>query len=500
VRISRWSALLLAVSVLRLPGIVFGILNIDETDFFIIGRRVSQGAIPYVDIVDIKPPLAYLAYLPAGFGGFSLLPMQLIGIAWLFATCLVLRSAALAWTGRQDIGWAAAIAALIASNCDLPAVNTELFLNLPIALALLFFIRAQKTARLSDDFASGLLISVASMFKHQAAIALLALSAIPIASFLNRQLGSISLAGALRRVGSMWAGVLLPWAAAVAFYSSIGHLREFYEWNVERNFLYLGQSAGSPWPRLAFALAICLVGAAPLLWVLAVKESFKKPDGIQLGLVLVLWLTWIPVSMGGRFYGHYFVQFAPALSLLGAPPLATLYRRRLQLSRFARVGLAAALLLPVVGHWVDPFVVGAKRMLPGQDAKTRELSQWIAANTGKHDRLFVWGHYSPIYFLSERLPGTRYVTTSVHMGNYDPHHLPANFDAAAHRSERDVAATMVDLRSNKPQWVIDTAPADIHDWSKVPLSAFPEMCSYVQTHYALVARPAGAAVYRRISP
>ncbi len=496
--ITRWSALLLAVTILRAPGFFAGILNIDETDFFIIGRRVAEGAIPYVNIVDIKPPLAYLAYLPAGIGGFSLIPMQLIGVAWLFVTCLVIRRAAQMWTGREDVGWAAAIVALIATACDLPAVNTELLLNLPIALALLFFIRAEQRGTWRDDLASGLLVSAATMFKHQAGIVLLALSLGLVFAALRHR--SRSGSGALRRLCSLWSGFLAPWVAVVIFYSAIGHLRELYEWNVERNFLYLGQSAGSPWPRLAYALAVCIVSAAPVPWFLAAKESVKRLDSIRAGLVLTLWLTWIPVTIGGRFYLHYFVQFVPPLALLAAPPLADLYERRRLLHPSARVAMGAALLLPLLGHWVAPLVSGAMRMLPGQDAKTRELSRWIAANTSADERLFVWGHYSPIYFLSHRLPGTRYITTSVHMGNYDPHHLPANFDAGAHRSQRDVAATLVDLQTNKPAWVIDTAPADIHDWSKVPLRAFPEIAAYIQAHYSLVAHPAGAAVYQRISP
>jgi hypothetical protein len=494
----RWFALLIGAILLRAPGIFLGILNIDETDFFIIGRRVAEGAIPYVDIVDIKPPLAYLAYLPAGIGGFSLVPMQLIGIAWLFSTCLVIRRAAQLWTGRGDVGWAAAFIALAATSCDLPAVNTELMLNLPIALALLFFIRSQQQGRYSDDFASGLFISAATLFKHQAGIVLLALTCVPLIAARRRR--SPSGSRAVRRLCWLWTGFVVPWGAVVIFYSVIGHLRELYEWNVERNFLYLGQGAGSPWPRLAFALAVCVLGAAPVPWFFAAKESVKKLDSIRMGLVLTLWLTWIPVSMGGRFYGHYFLQFVPPLALLSAAPLADLYHRRRQLRRSARLALGAALLLPLLGHFAAPFVLSTMRMLPGQDEKTRELSRWIAANTSADARLFVWGHYSPIYFLSERLPGTRYVTTSVHMGNYDPHHLPPEFDAGAHRSPRDVAATLVDLETKKPGWVIDTAPADIHEWSKVPLRAFPEIAAYVETHYSLVARPAGAAVYQRVSP
>jgi hypothetical protein len=61
----------------------------------------------------------------------------------------------------------------------------------------------------------------------------------------------------------------------------------------------------------------------------------------------------------------------------------------------------------------------------------------------------------------------------------------------------DVEATLADLESRRPAIVVDTAPADIHGWSKIPLAAFPELRSYIDEHYEEVGRPGGAIVYRR---
>ena len=44
---------------------------------------------------------------------------------------------------------------------------------------------------------------------------------------------------------------------------------------------------------------------------------------------------------------------------------------------------------------------------------------------------------------------------------------------------------------------IDTAPANIHSWGRIPLAKFPELEAYIHAHYQLVGQPAGAAVYRR---
>src|SRR2546428_12058646 len=91
----RWlqsvAALLAAIAVLRSAGFVFGILNIDESDFTLIAKRMLQGAVPFAQIADIKPPLAYVPFLPAGlFGGLSITPVHVLGIFLVVATCLVL--------------------------------------------------------------------------------------------------------------------------------------------------------------------------------------------------------------------------------------------------------------------------------------------------------------------------------------------------------------------------------------------------------------------------
>jgi hypothetical protein len=156
-------------------------------------------------------------------------------------------------------------------------------------------------------------------------------------------------------------------------------------------------------------------------------------------------------------------------------------------------------MLQVLGYFVGSLGFGMAGAYPAQNAQVRELADWLAQNSSPEERLFIWGHYSTIYFLAQRMPGTRYIYTSFHMGGFDSEHLPPKFDAAAYQSPKDVAATLQDLESNKPALVVDTAPANIHNWSKVPLQKFPELARYVEEHYRLIAHPAGAAVYRRVA-
>jgi 4-amino-4-deoxy-L-arabinose transferase-like glycosyltransferase len=486
--------LLVTLGVLRAPGFVFGVLDIDETEFLLIGKMLGEGAIPFVDVVDIKPILAYLFYAPAALFGFEIWPMQVMALGWVFATCLLVGRAARAWTESAKIEAAAAWLCGLASSCNVLSVNTELMANLPAAAALLFFARARKGESLGNDLGAGLCIGLASLFKHQSGI------------FLVGLLGALAWEAARRRgfwLGRLLAllgGFALPWALVAGIYLSLGHWEAFYEWNVERNLFYVGKGAGSPWGRFAMGLALFVALAAPLLWYFAARESWlRRSDPTGLALALCLWLTWIPVSLGGRFYPHYYLQFVPPLALLAAPQAAALLEQWKGLRRAARLAFSLALIVPVAGYWVYGIARGALGAYPGQNQTARALGQWLREKTPPQATLFVWGHFTPIHYLGERLPGTRYLKAAVHVGDFDPQHLPSGFDLRPHLSRRDLDATLADFERRKPDYVVDTTPSNLHDWGKVQLSLFPELERLLAERYELVATPARCLVYRRRS-
>src|SRR5439155_787371 len=180
-----------------------------------------------------------------------------------------------------------------------------------------------------------------------------------------------------------------------------------------------------------------------------------------------------PGAAGGRFYEHYFLQFVPPLSILAAPGAAAIATRWREIAPRARAFALAGVGVPLAIWLAFSWGRGIAGAYPEQEPRTRALAQWLRSHSAPGDTLFVWGHYSPIYTMSDRLPGTRYLNTSPHRGNFDPAHLPATFDPARHRAQRDVDATLEDLEKRRPSWFVDTSPAGIHLWARIPLSAFP---------------------------
>ena len=495
----RWAvpALFAAIVVLRSAGFVFGMLNIDESDFAVIAKRMLQGAVPFAEIADIKPPLAYLPFAPAAlFGRLSILPVHVLGVFWVLATCLVLGRAARRLTRNEVAAAAAPWLALLASQCEVPSVSTEVLMALPAAGALLFYVRAETGGGLADGLLAGICVGVASLIRQQAGILLAAFGlALCWHALRNKDLRR------LLRPLALAAGFALPWVMTVFAFSRIGALPEFWDWVIARNMHY--GAVGTA--RDAFLLAaqsipLC-VGGAIIPWVLATRETVQPTvrGPARTGVVLALWLTWIAVSAGGRFYEHYFLQFVAPLALLASPQAASLVQRWPAFSRRRRRLALVACAFPALILMAFSFGRGIAGRYPDQEPRARALAGWLARNTKADERLFIWGHYSPIYLLAGRLPGTRYVNTSVHVGNFDPAHLPDGIDLAPFRSDRDVAFTLRDLETNRVPVFVDTAPAGIHHWERVPLSVVPALDQYLHEHYALVADVAGSRVYRRRS-
>jgi hypothetical protein len=299
----------------------------------------------------------------------------------------------------------------------------------------------------------------------------------------------------------MLIGFSLPWLAAIVPYAARGQLAAFYEWNVTRNLHYSVHSFSSPLPRFAVGMLAYAFGAAPFFWIYACRRSRKLWGArrIRAGLVLALWLTWIPVSMGGRFYNHYYLQFVPPLCLLAAAPVAALWRMRGRLRPSQRLCALGLVLLPAVTAQAVHVGRGLAGQYPSQEPRTRAIADWLRRHTRADERVVVYGHFTPIYQEAERLPGTRYIHTSQLFGNVDAMQMPAAVDAARLRSPTDEAAFIDDLAAGRSSWFVDTSPANIKSWSKLPLAALPSLARYVAAHYDKVASPGGAAVYRRVA-
>ena len=199
--------LLLPLLISKLPAFAFGVLDIDESDWSVAGRLLGRGALPYVGFVEKKPILSFLFYLPTAAAGYRQWVMHLVALAWIFCTAILIGRAAREWTRNDDAGRAASWLYALGACGGIAAVNAETMMNLPAAAALLWFVRAEHSRKLRDVALAGALVAVASLFKHQAGILLVAFALTIAWEWLRRRSRD-----PLRLV-ALVCGFVLPWIA-----------------------------------------------------------------------------------------------------------------------------------------------------------------------------------------------------------------------------------------------------------------------------------------------
>jgi hypothetical protein len=87
-----------------------------------------------------------------------------------------------------------------------------------------------------------------------------------------------------------------------------------------------------------------------------------------------------------------------------------------------------------------------------------EVSSYVDENTEPDDRIFVWGHLPEIYWESDRLPASRFVTTGLLTGLSDGRDVSGDEDRAAAGSWDDALA---DLEDHPPALIVNASFTDL---------------------------------------
>jgi hypothetical protein len=156
-------------------------------------------------------------------------------------------------------------------------------------------------------------------------------------------------------------------------------------------------------------------------------------------------------------------------------------------------GLLTALtvVFATVAVFWEPFAV------PTHFSRTPPLylgvARYVRETTTADDRIFVWGAYTPIYVMSDRLPASRFVA----------------FKRGCERSLRSPFADCWDtgpemwplltrdLAVNHPAIIVDTAPPDLGDFAAYPMRSFEPLRELLTTQYSNERTIDGVVIYRR---
>ena len=322
--IDRWlyAAVLLAVLLIRAP--VAGHLNyhIDEGFYLLVGERMRDGLLPYVDVWDRKPFGLFLLYwLIATLGKGSMIAVHLAAGISAATTAMLIAVIARHWAAPLPAGLAA-----IAYLAGLEALaggggQSPVFYNLPmVAMAALAL-----KAGYNGDLAHSRRLAMAAVLCGGIALTIKQTS-LPECVFFGTVLVvharhfAPSIAAWVREVALLACLGAMPSLVCLGFFTLIGHGGDYLFATLLSSFgrapmagterlslaLYLA-------PRILPLLVMALAGVSLLL-----RNPTRSPGaGILAG--------WIAAGTAGflmvpNFYDHYALPLLPSLCV-GAAPL-----------------------------------------------------------------------------------------------------------------------------------------------------------------------------------
>ena len=401
--------IVLALVALALRGPLFGnpIIHADEQFYLLVGDRMLNGALPYVDMWDRKPIGLFLLY--AGIrtlGGDGVIEYQLAATVFAVLTAFLVWDIARPLTSARNALLGAVAYLLYLQVFDGAGGQSPVFYNLVVVAAVRLFVALARDEASSERAASliivgaavNLLFGIAIQMKYTPVFEgvyfglLLWVRAVRTFRSQSRVLGAVAL----------WVGcACAPTVAAMLVYQRLGHLDAF----VQANFLSVFSRHQSILPAL-WRLAVTGLTLTPL-GACALRGAFRvEGDGADVGLRLVL-LGWAAAAVGGyllfgSYYGHYALPLLPPLCVLGALGFGGRHRLFNE-----RVTLALGLLAAVV-------MTGYRFYSNGSPRQADRLTALVAANL--HGCLWVYEGPSSLYRRTNACFVSRYVFPS-HLNN-----------------------------------------------------------------------------------
>jgi hypothetical protein len=480
-------------TLLRLPGLFVSFFNGDEATYSALAGRILAGALPYAGAVDHKPPGIELTYAAvyAIVGRNHLIAVRLLCIVAVAATAWCVGRIAETLDGRPEARIAGLVYVLASTwgiAGDLQQANTELLLNLPLAVAALATLRALEHVSVARGLAllagAGALTGVAALYKYQAA---LAGGAWLCAVLVERA----RLERVLLRAAALAVGFGAVAIAYVGFFWWRGIWSEFVFWGWRFNFTYMATISASDMllRGVRSTAAIALFWSPLVAWILVER----RPRALPLAWLATMLLA---TAMGGRFSLHYYLMALPPLCVLAAPGVVRVRER--PRARVAIAVLAAVLQLAslaVAWRWYS-----VKPRLAAYDAVYRAVGDELRTRARPDDRLFVWGNSAEIYYYSNLVMGTRFPFCNYHTGKIWGSPLD---DADAVGTEAHIVAAawpalLDDLERAPPRFLVDAAAGKLDRFDLHPIARYPALARFVSDHYKLLATPRDVPIYERV--
>lgn len=484
---------------LRLPSFYTPILDVDETQFAGFAHVLMDGGLPYSDSLDTKPLGIYLFYTSV-FSVFGRMNMQAVHAvtALLHFVIAIALYACFALYNKKKPAKLAAVFFVVFSASFIPkylATSINAILIVPLVFSFLSLCLAQKQQKSFYDFVSGFFAGLAFLFKYTAGIQFVFFAFWQFYLLYKKQQ---SLKISLKRLVLFGVGVLLPLALHTVMLWRLGVLADFWQWSILGSGAYVSQGSSTIVFWQSFLIRFgSYVLATLLLWLLALRFIKQKEFKVSvLAQLAALWfaLSLIPVFVGARFYGHYFLHVLPSLCVVAAFAVSenlSVFQKRFGLSLLIVPSLLF-FMLRVDHKWY------LSKVPDDHIYEQQEIGEALRQISQGKGSVFVWGFATGIQFWSELRPASRFLWADLLTGRTPgPEYARQNQEQeGAFKNLYAWSLFWKDLQDNRPEYFVDTSPANIHDYGRFPISDYPELHKYIRGNYVAIGSLQGVVIYQ----
>jgi hypothetical protein len=405
-----WLFILLSlVLVLRIPTLFEPYYYESEMVYLTMGQAIREGVPLYSGLYGNEPPLLYIAAAIAG----NLIWLKALLTMWHLGTVYIFwRLTSVLFPKKERLQKVATV--IFALFTTLPllegnVVNPEIFAIGPVMAA--FYVLLSRKVSAKNIFISGLLFSIASLFKVFASFEILVILFVWVAA-----LGGLRNRKSLRVVGYrvliLAAGFLTPILIAFVWFEAAGSFGDFLVAVYLQHLRFI-----SSWGQLFIRGVVVLSGLAII---------YLKRDKLSTQFVFItswLLISLFAVTVSGKPNPHHFIQSIPAISLLLGIFLTIKTKEQI----LVLIPLTVAFLVPVFfgfRHYSSLLYYERFIKLTAGDISKEEylrsfgeqvignytVADYLKSMAQTEEKIFIWGDTSTVYALTFKLPPTKYLT------------------------------------------------------------------------------------------
>ena len=425
----RWDYIAMVLIILLIAGIRFRLrelpLERDEGEYAYAGQLILEGIPPYELAYNMKLPGTYAAYaaILAVFGQTASgihLGVMAVNAACIFLVFLITKEL-FDPLAAVVAGTAFGLFSIRPQLLGLAGHATH-FVTLSALLSIYLMLKACGSEKYRIFFGSGIFSGLALLMKQPGLFL-----AVFAGLYLLWREWPAPRAMLLRKLTAFSAGAILPYVLTCLILMRGGVFQKFWFWTVSYARAYgseLGAREGLHQfanrmelqkEHMGIVCWLIVFGMAAFLW----DRRLRPHSAFILGL---LGSSFLAVSMGFYYRGHYFILLYPALAILAGVAVSSasdLLRR----TRLPRPLVVAPVILFALAFanalyaeraiYFSESPHEASREIYGVNPfpEAVEVAGYIRANSEKEARVAVFGSEPEIYFLSHRLSATGYIYT-----------------------------------------------------------------------------------------